>query len=90
MKKIIMGMLAAASIAAPALADPIKDERILHYACSWDACYFKNAPIMSKNSKQFLTSTKMITWSDIDYNIIADEFNSLIRSLNAVGGSKFF
>ena len=26
MKKIIMGMLAAASIAAPALADPIKDE----------------------------------------------------------------
>ena len=51
----------------------------------WGVCYFENAPIMFKNLKQFLTSNKHEELADIDYSIVADEFNSLVRSLDKVG-----
>ena len=84
MKKIIMSMLAAASIAAPALADPIKDEEyftphamgcMLLQECTDHVKELKTVSDLNKDD--YLV--------DIDYDIIADEFDSLIRSLNAVG-----
>ena len=44
---------------------------------------------MSKNSKQFPTLISMRELVDIDYSIVADEFNSLVRSLNKVGAKVF-
>ena len=50
-----------------------------------DVCYSKNAPIMFKNLKKVSDLNKHEELVDIDYSIVADEFNSLVRSLNKVG-----
>ena len=43
---------------------------------------------MFKNLKSFLISTNTRN-ADIDYSIVADEFDSLVRSLNKVGAGVF-
>ena len=68
MRNIILSMVAAVSLGTPVLADPIKENELL-YPMQWDVCYFKNAPIMFKNLRQFLTSTNMMN-CDIDYSIV--------------------
>ena len=62
MKKIIMTLLAAAfAMSAPALADPIKEDEF--FTPHAQGCMLlKSVPIMSKNSKQFLTLTNMRNW----------------------------
>ena len=88
MRKIIMGMLAAASITAPVLADPIKEKEyftphatgcMLLQECTDHVQELKTVSDLNKDKNL----------SDIDYSIIADEFNSLIRSLNTVGAKVF-
>ena len=88
MKKIIMSLLAAATISVPALADPIKDDEyftmhsmgcMLLQECTDHVQELKTVSDLNKDD--YLV--------DIDYDIIADEFNSLIRSLNAVGAKVF-
>ena len=87
MKKIIMSLLAAATISVPAFADPIKDDEyftmhsmgcMLLQECTDHVQELKTVSDLNKDD--YLV--------DIDYDIIADEFDSLVRSLNAVG--KFF
>ena len=88
MKKIIMGMLAAASIAAPALADPIKEDE--YFTPHAQGCMLlQECTDHVQELKTVSDLNKHKNLSDIDYNIIADEFNSLIRSLNAVGAKVF-
>ena len=88
MKKIIMSLLAAATISVPALADPIKDDEyftmhsmgcMLLQECTDHVQELKTVSDLNKDD--YLV--------DIDYDIIADEFNPLIRSLNAVGARVF-
>ena len=88
MKKIIMSLLAAATISVPALADPIKEEEyftphsmgcMLLQECTDHVQELKTVSDLNKHEEL----------ADIDYSIVADEFNSLVRSLNAVGAKVF-
>ena len=88
MKKIIMSLLAAAAMSAPALADPIKDDEfftphaqgcMLLQECTDHVQELKTVSDLNKHEEL----------ADIDYSIVADEFNSLVRSLNAVGAKVF-
>ena len=88
MRKIIMGMLAAASITAPVLADPIKEDEyftphaqgcMLLQECTDHVQELKTVSDLNKHEEL----------ADIDYSIVADEFNSLVRSLNKVGAKVF-
>ena len=87
MKKLMMA-LAAALIAAPVLADPIKDDEfftphaqgcMLLQECTDHVQELKTVSDLNKHEEL----------ADIDYSIVADEFNSLVRSLNAVGAKVF-
>ena len=81
-------MLAAASIAAPALADPIKEDE--YFTPHAQGCMLlQECTDHVQELKTVSDLNKHKNLSDIDYNIIADEFNSLIRSLNAVGAKVF-
>ena len=88
MKKVIMSLLAAASIAAPVLADPIKEDEyftphatgcMLLQECTDHVQELKTVSDLNKHEEL----------ADIDYSFVADEFNSLVRSLNKVG-ARFF
>ncbi|MEK9699249.1 MAG: hypothetical protein VW270_25955 [Candidatus Poseidoniales archaeon] len=88
MKKVIMSLLAAAAMSAPALADPIKDDEfftphaqgcMLLQECTDHVQELKTVSDLNKHEEL----------ADSDYSVIADEFNSLVRSLNAVGAKVF-
>jgi hypothetical protein len=88
MKKIIMSLLAAAAMSAPALADPIKEDEfftphaqgcMLLQECTDHVQELKTVSDLNKHEELV----------DSDYSVIADEFNSLVRSLNAVGAKVF-
>ena len=88
MKKIIMSLLAAAAMSAPALADPIKEDDfftphaqgcMLLQECTDHVQELKTVSDLNKHEEL----------ADSDYGVIADEFNSLIRSLNTVGAKVF-
>ena len=81
MKKVIMSLLAAAAMSAPALADPIKEDEfftphaqgcMLLQECTDHVQELKTVSDLNKHEEL----------ADSDYSVIADEFNSLIRSLN--------
>ena len=81
-------MLAAVSLTAPALADPIKDDEfftphaqgcMLLQECTDHVQELKTVSDLNKHEEL----------ADIDYSIVADEFNSLVRSLNKVGAKVF-
>ena len=83
-----MMALAAALIAAPVLADPIKDDEfftphaqgcMLLQECTDHVQELKTVSDLNKHEEL----------ADSDYSVIADEFNSLIRSLNTVGAKVF-
>ena len=88
MKKTILAMIAAVSLGTPAFADPITEDEfftphaqgcMLLQECTDHVQELKTVSDLNKNEEL----------SDIDYSIVADEFNSLVRSLNKVG-LKFF
>ena len=88
MKKIIMSLLAAATISVPALADPIKDEEYFTMH-SMGCMLLRECTDHVKELKTVSDLNKHEELADIDYSIVADEFNSLVRSLNAVGAKVF-
>ena len=79
MKKIIMTLLAAAAMSAPVLADPIKDDEfftphaqgcMLLQECTDHVQELKTVSDLNKHEEL----------ADIDYSIVADEFNSTLSS----------
>ena len=84
MKKTILAMIAAVSLGTPVFADPITEDEFFTPRNARGACCSKNVPIMFKNLK-VSDLNKNEELADIDYSIVADEFNSLVRSLNKVG-----
>ena len=88
MKKIIMSLLAAAAMSAPVLADPIKEEEYFT-PHSMGCMLLQECTDHVKELKTVSDLNKDDYLVDVDYDIIADEFNSLLRSLNAVGAKVF-
>ena len=78
-----MSLMAAAAMSAPALADPINEDHffsahaqgcMLLLECTDHVQELKTVSDLNKHEEL----------ADIDYGIVADEFNSLVRSLNKV------
>ena len=88
MIKTIFAMLAAVSLTTPALADPIKDRRVFQCPCS-RVYVTRECTDHVQELKTVSDLNKHEELADIDYSIVADEFNSLVRSLNAVGAKVF-
>ena len=87
MKKLMMA-LAAALIAAPALADPINEEH--YFSAHAQGCMLLlECTDHVQELKTVSDLNKHEELADSDYSVIADEFNSLVRSLNAVGAKVF-
>ena len=88
MNKIILAMLAAVSLGTPVFADPIKeDEYFTHHA---QGCMLlQECTDHVQELKTVTDLNKHEELADIDYGIVADEFNSLVRSLNKVGARVF-
>ena len=89
MKKIIMSLLAAATISVPALADPIKEDDFFTMH-SMGCMLLQECTDHVQELKTVSDLNKHEELSDIDYSIVADEFDSLVRSLNKVGVLRFF
>ena len=87
MKKLMM-TLAAAFISAPVLADPIKDDEYFSMH-SMGCMLLRECTDHVKELKTVSDLNKDDYLVDVDYSIVADEFNSLVRSLNAVGAKVF-
>ena len=81
-------MLAAVSLGAPALADPIKDKEYFTMH-SMGCMLLRECTDHVQELKTVSDLNKHEELVDIDYSIVADEFNSLVRSLNAVGVKVF-
>ena len=81
-------MMAAVSFGAPVLADPINEEEYFtHHA---QGCMLlRECTDHVKELKTVSDLNKDEELVDNDYSIIADEFDSLVRSLNAVGARVF-
>jgi len=86
MKKIIMTLLAAATIAAPAVADPIKQDE-----------YYSNHSMGCMLLRECTDGVKKInsiatvadTYPDSNFNGVADEFNAMLTALRKVGVGVF-
>ena len=86
MKKVIMSLLAAASIAAPVLADPIKQDE-----------YYSNHSMGCMLLRECTDGVKQInsiadvadTYPDSNFSSVANEFNSMLTALNKVGVNVF-
>jgi len=86
MKKVIMSLLAAASIAAPVLADPIKqDEYYSNYSMGCMLLRECTDGVKQINS----IATVADTYPDSNFNGVANEFNSMLTALNRVGVNVF-
>jgi len=85
MKKFIMSLLAAASLSAPVLAEP--NIKGYHTMDSLGCMLLREC---TDNVRE-IKSIKDIedAWKGIDYSLIADEFNSMVSSLNKVGVKVF-
>ena len=86
MKKVIMSLLAAVTIAAPVLADPIKQDE-----------YYSNHSMGCMLLRECTDGVKQInsiadiadTYPDTDFDFVADEFNSMLTALRQVGVGVF-
>ena len=89
-RHIIAGLLLgmAHGMTVPAFADPIKDDEfftphaqgcMLLRECTDHVQELKTVSDLNKHEEL----------ADIDYSFVADEFNSLVRSLNKVGAKVF-
>ena len=86
MKKIIAAVVAAAAVALPALSDPLKDNefKTMHsMGCMLlQECTEDVKKVFSINDIAYLHP-------DTDFNIVADEFNSMLVALGQVGVDVF-
>jgi len=85
MKRFLLALILAAS---PVMADPIEEE---HYfsAHSMGCMLLRECTDHVNELKTVSDLNKHDYLSDVDYSIVADEFNSLVRSLNTVGSKVF-
>ena len=83
MKKIIMSLLAAATISVPALADPIKDEEYFTMH-SMGCMLLQECTDHVKELKTVSDLNKDDYLVDIDYDIIADKDGELLETY--IGG----
>ena len=86
MKKVIMGLLAAATLTTPALAD----SKITKGFKTMDAM----GCMLLRECTDGVDKVKNITdiadqYPDIDYSIVADEFNAMLIALGKVGVNVF-
>ena len=87
---IIAGLLmgVAHGMTVPALADPIKEEQ--YFSAHAQGCMLlRECTDYVQELKTVSDLNKHEELADIDYSIVADEFNSLVRSLNKVGAKVF-
>ena len=81
-------MMAAVSFGTPVLADPITEEE--YFTPHAQGCMLlRECTDHVKELKTVSDLNKDKELADNDYSIIADEFDSLVRSLNAVGAKVF-
>ena len=80
--------LAAALISAPVLADPLKENEYFT-PHSMGCMLLRECTDHVKELKTVTDLNKDSFLADVDYSIVADEFDSLIRSLNKVGARVF-
>ena len=87
MKKIIMSLLAAASLSAPALAD---DSKITKGYNTMDAmgCMILRECTNGVDKVESISSVAD-EYPDTDYSIVADEFNAMLVALEQVGVEVF-
>ena len=88
MKKIIASLVAAAAVALPAHSDPIAESEFFTNH-SMGCMLLQECTDHVQELKTVSDLNKHEELADIDYSIVADEFNSLVRSLNAVGAKVF-
>ena len=88
MKKIIASLVAAAAVALPAHSDPITEDEFFT-PHSMGCMLLQECTDHVKELKTVSDLNKDDYLVDVDYDIIADEFNSLLRSLNTVGAKVF-
>ena len=87
MKKLMMA-LAAVLISAPVLADPIKEDE--YFSAHAQGCMLlRECTDHVKELRTISDLNKDSYLADVDYSIVADEFDSLVRSLNKVGARVF-
>ena len=87
MKKLMM-TLAAALISAPVLADPINEDH--YFSAHAQGCMLlRECTDHVQELKTVTDLNKDSFLADVDYSIVADEFDSLVRSLNKVGVKGF-
>ena len=87
MKKIIMSLLAAASLSAPALAD---DSKITKGYYTMDAM----GCMLLRDCTNGVSKVKSIsdiadTYPDRNFDVVAEEFNNMLIALNRVGVNVF-
>ena len=80
--------LAAALISAPVLADPLKENEYFT-PHSMGCMLLRECTNHVKELKTVTDLNKDSFLADVDYSIVADEFDSLVRSLNKVGARVF-
>ncbi len=80
--------LAAALISAPVLADPLKENEYFT-PHSMGCMLLRECTDHVKELKTVADLNKDSFLADVDYSIVADEFDSLVRSLNKVGARVF-
>ena len=85
MKRFLLALILATS---PVMADPIKDKEYFSMH-SMGCMLLRECTDHVQELKTVSDFNKHEELDDIDYSIVADEFNSLVRSLNAVGAKVF-
>ena len=83
-----MMALVAALISAPVLADPLKENEYFT-PHSMGCMLLRECTDHVKELKTVTDLNKDSFLADVDYSIVADEFDSLVRSLNKVGARVF-
>ena len=81
-------IIAGLALATPVMADPIKDEEYFTMH-SMGCMLLQECTDHVEELKTVTDLNKDDYLADVDYSIVADEFNSLVRSLNAVGAKVF-
>ena len=86
MKKFIMSLLAAATIAAPVLADPIKQDE--YYSNHSMGCMLLRE--CTDGVKQINSIADIVdTYPDNNFSSVANEFNSMLTALKQIGVNVF-
>ena len=83
-----MAAVAAAAVALPAHSDPIAESEFFTNH-SMGCMLLQECTDHVQELKTVSDFNKDTYLADIDYSIVADEFSSLVRSLNAVGVKVF-